>query len=332
VSFQPREGLKPYTCESRTRDKSNHSLTTAYLYHLLEQSSTTALEKDRYIPDTRFRRYISYVLQEHRQGKEVVWLEPYMLKATDEFGFLADFKFIKSDSFRFDREVQRLSLSLDRNDRSNLDFYGNRFEKLQAFIRTFAPQLFPLKLHNALTLNVRTTLRSIRASRLAMKRYVFKGNRTAASQFKGVQEYGPLKEVGKDVLLHFLHRQQDIGFSRDLYRALRGDTFLTFSGMRKMFGYNLGQEHVSGITLGGFRSDDLDRAIDEIQSVAGEKLVVPVIIVPWSRHDESPETRDCYFTIKHRFLRHDLPTQLVSLPTLKSQSTFKWSISNMVVA
>ena len=44
---------------------------------------------------------------------------PYYLEEQNTYGFIIDFKFSKNIDVLFDKEVQKLSLSLDVNGRSN---------------------------------------------------------------------------------------------------------------------------------------------------------------------------------------------------------------------
>ncbi len=147
----------------------------------------------------------------------------------------------------------------------------------------------------------------------------------------GVKEHGPLRPVEDDVLLYFVYRPADKPLSYDLYRALRGDTYPTFSGMKKMFGYDLGERHVSGLSVDDFSQDSIDYAIQLIQSYGTDRLVVPICIVPWSRFDEHEGAGDNYYRLKYAFLKNNLPTQLVSVSTLQDKNKLKWSVSNIAL-
>ena len=79
-----------------------------------------------------------------RRAQQTVWLEPYFLKRVRKFGFLADFRFQAHPGSRSDRRIQQLSLSLDKDNRSNRNFYVDRLEKLRHFILKFYDRIFPI--------------------------------------------------------------------------------------------------------------------------------------------------------------------------------------------
>ena len=89
--------------------------------------------------------------------------------------------------------------------------------------------------------------------------------------------------------------------------------------MQAMFRYNLSQEHVTGIPVPGFTEADLEAAAQQIKAVAANALVVPVVLVPWSRL-EGPDVDDSYYRAKHVFLRNSLPSQFVSLRTIQTRA------------
>jgi hypothetical protein len=336
VSFNPRDGFEAFTCKTTT----NHRLTRNLLYHLLTRKCT-----DRSLPidvvEGDNRKRVNFVLKEHQQGREVVWLEPYFLKSTQRFGFLADFRFRKAPETEFNREVLQLSLSLDKDGRDNRDFYVDRFEKLHQFIREVCPQIFPLELEANSNIDIKTgveniknSLESLSSLKLDMKTYVFADPPNEAvsnSQFKGVRSHGPLRPAKDDALLYFLFYPEHKSFSYDLYWALQGKTYATFPGMEKMFNYSLDKQHVGGVPVEGFEPANLERAIKTIKANAGNRLVVPIIIVPWNRNDPGLETNDKYYRLKHLFLKHNLPTQLVTLPKLQDKNTVKWAISDIAL-
>ena len=73
VSYENRNGFEAFHCTPRT----NNFLTLDYLYHLLKRSCSSLAEDEYYFEDWRFDPRAMFVLQEHQEGREVVWLEPY---------------------------------------------------------------------------------------------------------------------------------------------------------------------------------------------------------------------------------------------------------------
>jgi len=325
VSFVQDSEFEAYLCQPRTNDH----LTVAFLFEVLKKNCKEVLAPSEYLIEDRFVRRIGFVLRQHREGNETVWLEPYFLRASKTFGFLADFEFRKYSEEPFNKKIQYLSLSLDRNFRENKNFYVDRFEKLQLFVRSFHSKLFPLRYSDRHSIDINTTLSRLDAPTLSMKRYIFANDKKANSQFTGIKECGPLRSVKDDVLLYFVYRPADKPLSYDLYRALRGDSYATFAGMKQMFGYELGQRHVSGVPVDDFTPEKIECALDVIKSAAKNRLVVPIIIVPWHKGDDGSLADDNYYRLKYCFLSQNLPTQFVSLSTLQDKNRLKWSISNI---
>lgn len=327
VTFKQKESFEEYLCHSRT----NSYLTIDFLFYLLRQQCKNNVDASLFIVEEQIRRRIDFVLSRYPQGVQTVSLSPYLLKSTNDYGFLADFKFIKALEAPFDRTVQQLSLSLDKNFRENRDFYVNRFEKLQNFLDRFRPQLFPL-IHGPLRIDIVPSLVPLGGERLKNKQYVFSGDQRSHSQFVGIKSFGPLKSLESDVGVCFVYRPQDKPFSLDLYRALLGKTYATFSGMQDMFGYELNQTNILGVPIQSFDKTGVDNSIGMIRENSRGKRFVPLVIVPWHRIEDEELVGSQYYTLKHGFLRERFATQFVSLVTLQDRNKLKWSISNIGLA
>jgi hypothetical protein len=101
ISFEPisSEDFEEFECSSFD----NWKLTKNYLFFLLLEKVKRSgkFNDDEFIcsqPQKSFRKRIWFVLQTHNEGKETVWLEPYYLEISREFGFLVDFEFRKEES------------------------------------------------------------------------------------------------------------------------------------------------------------------------------------------------------------------------------------------
>jgi hypothetical protein len=307
----------------------NSYLTIDYLFWLLERYSKKNLNESEYsisLGDFR-KKSISFVLDDFIEGKQVVWLEPYLLRKEGKYGFLLDFKFTMFKEQSFTKRIQQLSLSLDRNGRSNTNFYSDRYEKIQRFLHKFHSRLFSFE---EAEIRVEKRLQNIVSSRLKPKNYVFANGETAKSQFMGVKNNGPLKASSPNVKVYFVFREEDRSYSHDLYRALRGDSFpSTFPGMKTMFGYDLSRENVSGATIADFSIPELQKVISNIRKDSGENPVVPLLITPFSKDDYDEEASAKYYLAKHTFLKHHIPSQFVSLKRLQKKEELKWAISNI---
>lgn len=326
VSFAPVEGFEEFTCDSST----NPYVTCRLLFDVLAAKCKSSLPEESYSIDERFDRRVYFVLETHDVGESTVWLSPYYLRSQQLFGFLSDFKFRRSPDAPFDRRILQLSLSLDKQFRDNPNSYVDRYEQLARFLKEVSPKVFPITLRDGTAIGIQRGLVRLRAHSLGVKTYLFSDDNSSKSQFMGVREHGPLRRAGDDVLLYFVYRPGDKAFSHDLYRALRGDTYATFPGMERVFGYSLGKEHVAGVPLDDFTGASYNTVINQIKASADERSIVPVVLVPWTRHDEEFVSEE-YYRFKHVFLRSSLPSQFVSLKTIQDKRTFKWSIANIAL-
>lgn len=328
ITFSEKPGFAAFACRSCDYP----GITCRLLFHLLRTTCEQSLPQSSFLIEDSFLRRISFVLEVHPQGDKTVWLSPYYLCVKRAFGFLADFRFRRRLGIPFDREILRLSLSLDRQYKENRNFYADRYQQLQLFIRNYHARLFPLRLNDQCQLDIRTSLIPVPSESLDTKTYLFADAKPSNSQFLGIKQFGPLTNAPADARICFMYRAQDKPYSYDLYKALRGDTYATFSGMEAMFRFRLTKDHVIGLPVIDFEPQHLEAAVLELQSQAPGSLIVPVLLVPWSRHDTDTNPDEAYYRSKHVFLRHCLPSQFVSLKTIQNSEVFKWSASNIALA
>lgn len=325
VCYAKREGFEAFECDAGT----NWQLTLWYLFNLLKAKSTEALSPDSFIYNEHFGTTLAFVLSHDSLGQDTVELQPYYLRCGKVFGLLVGFHFRVASGTPFDRRIQQRSLSLNQSFGENKDYYADQYGKIDQFLKLYRTRLFPVVSPEGTRIDVDTRLVSLPAGRLKTKTYVFADNATAASQFAGVKSRGPLRCVNNDALICFMYRPEDKPLSHDLYRALRGDTYGTFKGMSEMFRFSLGTEHVIGVPLSGFDKAGLEDGISRMKEQVGSRTALPLILFPWSRLDPDPAGRRTYYLLKHCFLSHGLPTQLVSLKRLRDRESMKWSIANI---
>ena len=306
----------------------NVYLTIDALRSALIQSCEDKLDAHRFRIIEGFRRHIEIITAEYDEGNQVVALEPYFLRCSRKFGFLADFRFHSTKEHRYTRRSLQLSLSLDSRGQPNRNHYADRYSHLAEFVEKFHSVIFPLTLPGGYEIDVDTRLVELTSEKLDIKHYVVGSRRETRSQFMGVKERGPLKHARDDTRLCFLYRREDRPLSHDLFRALRGDTYRTFSGMEQMFNLPLTKERVSGMPLSTFSSDEIRRVADQVVSDAKGGPVVPVVLTPFSRHDD-PEDNDYYWHLKHAFLSRGLPIQVVATETVSDRNKLKWSTASI---
>ena len=326
TSFESFDGAKQVNLEPFE----NTYVTLDALRRALVESCRSGLKAEKYQVRGGFRQKIEVVVEEHEAGVATVSLEPYLLRSAGQFGILVGFRFHSDKAYRGTRRALQLSLALDRNGQPNLDFYADRYAKLSDFVREFHGALFPLRMSDGQEVKVGSRLVGLSPDALAVKRYVMNGQRESRSQFVGVQKFGPYEQNDEDTQLYFLYRKEDHGLSQDLFRALRGDTFRTFSGMRDVFRFPIAQHNVRGATISEFEVGEIDRVAEMVAADAAGRPVVPVVITPFSRRDEAEEN-EAYWTLKHAFLARGMPIQVVAAETVADRNTLKWSTSGIAL-
>lgn len=312
------------------RASENQYLTIDALRTALIQSCESVLDPHQFRVYQGIRRHVEIITSEFEEGTQVTSIEPYYLQTTDQFGFLADFRFRPHPRFRKSRKALELSLSLDKNGRQNLNYYADRYTHLQNFVKHYLAKLSPLILPGGEEIQISTRIVTIKAQSLKTKRYVVHNDRSSTSQFMGIKSHGPLKPASPDTQLYFLYRQVDRALARDLYRALHGDLYRTFEGMNKMFDFPFSRANVTGISLTDFTAEEIQRVRNTILNDSDRANLVPIILTPFSRYDE-PEENAPYWYMKHAFLSRGLPIQVVSTDTVANRDTLKWSTASIAL-
>jgi len=294
----------------------------------LIQSCRDNLESSQFRVTKGFLSRVEITTGTYSEGVQVISLEPYLLRSRGQFGFLADFRFRPIEEYQRTRRALQLSLSLDRSGRRNSNYYADRYSHLVAFVKKFHNVIFPITLPGGQQVQVERQLVELSPERLDVKRYVVGSNRVSNSQFMGVKQDGPLEECPHDAHLYFLFKEEDRPLSRDLFRALRGDTFNTFAGMEKMFHFPIENSSVSGAALADFSDGEIERMANRVKVDAGGRNVVPIFLTPFSKNDEPLENK-AYWKLKHAFLSKGLPIQVVASKTVADKNQLKWSAAGI---
>ena len=323
ISLTEREGFNEFECESFD----NLYLTNRYLFKKLCGLTSQKFDQTAYYVEDGFNSRVYYRIKEHPQGWETVWLEPYILKAEGQFGFLVDYHFELKDGQDFNREVQKLSLSLDENYQENKNFYVSKSEKLKLFLSSVYNKI--KSLDDKKGIKIGSNFTKIDSDLLDTKEYIFRNQEKSKSQFKGINKNGPLEPIQNDIKLVFIYRPGDKPFSYDLYNALKGETFATFNGMEKVFDFKLNPDHVDGIEIEEFTKENVKEKIEELSNY--ESKILPIIISPWNKNNSTDREDKLYNYIKYKLLKKRLPSQFVSLEILKDKNKLKWAISNIAL-
>jgi hypothetical protein len=320
VSLQPREAFEPFTVSAGAKI----DLTLRVMFEALKTRCMTVYDTREFsLPDSSFRREVSFLLQEHPEGKEVIALQPYYVGATKQFGLLVDFHFDLKAGVPFSRRIQQLSLSLDQNYRRNLDFYADHLQRIRSWIGRSHGKLFPLMLHGATTpLKISSDFLPLSARQLRPKTYIVGRNRESRGQFTGVKEAGPLESVDVCPPLLFAFREEDREPARRLARALKGgEAELNFPGFQKLFHLPL-TILPDPVVMKDFSRSEMERALQRVQGAVGTKPI-PVLVMP--------KDEDAYVTHKSVFAHSGVATQVCTTDMIADDYALKWSVANVAL-
>lgn len=326
VALTARAGFEPYRCHSWAEP----DLTLQILFSALKNRCVEDFAGEVIISSKPFLRLIDFVLVHREEGDEIVWLRPYALKATGEFGFLTDYSFRAKDNARPNKRTLELSLS-QKAGRPNRDFYADHHEKLRLFLRLYSEKLTRLSLHDESQVQLSFTLRTLRATTLSERVYLLRNEVEVPSPFRGLQQHQPLKPASQNARFVFLFRDEDRRRSQELFRGLRGEVFPTFRGMETVFRTRIDKSNTSGMTVPGFSHKELETVARKLKESYPEQQVIPIAIVPFSKH-KSPEDTAGYYTAKHAFLQQGLASQFVDRSRFDDRDSLKWAISNIGLA
>lgn len=251
-------------------------------------------------------------------GEKSVWIEPYFLKTINQFGFLLDYKFIQNKDYPFNREVQKYSLSLDASYGQNKNYHIDKNEIILSFIQRNINSIKELTAE----LSISKQLQVIKADTLKPKTYIFKGRKTANSQFNGVMQHGPYEEVQKEPFYYYVYKEEHKSYGQELVKALNG-SFFTFKGLDKLHLPKQSKANTKGITLNDFTIQEINRILEEVKSNEQNN---PIIISVTPEKEE-----DFYYQLKHQCLQENIPVQTVHTETIRNSNTLKWSVSNIAI-
>ncbi len=295
--------------------------------YALIQSCKNNLQANQFSVVEGFRKPLEILMAEYPEGKQVISLEPYLLRTRGKFGLLADFCFHPTPEHRGTRRAQELSLSLDKHSQRNLNYYADRYSHLTAYVKKCHHRIFPLTIPGGYEVAVEPKLLKLNPEMLDAKNYIVGSGSVSRSQFMGIKQSGPFKQ-SQGTHLYFLYRYEDRPLSHDLYRALRGDTFGTFPGMERMFQVPTSKENVNGTALSNFGADEIQQIRDKVVRDAAGRNVVPIVLTPFSKHD-APDENKAYWNLKHAFLSKELPIQVVATETVADKNILKWSAASI---
>jgi hypothetical protein len=328
VSFTRRAGFTSFTCKS---NKTNNRLTVRFLRYLLVKTLRSQQHNlDYEYDEARFSSSVDFIIERLKPGKRVITCQPYFLRSAKKFGFLINYRFRKDDDFPFNREVQRLSLSLDRSYRVNTKYYTEKFHILRSFIAEELPQAFPL-VGNEAEVDINLEFEELNALKLDKKIYLLRDEKKSHSQFMGLKQHGPYTSVDDHIHYVFIFENRFRDFANDIYLGLLGKKYGgLFPGLKELFGLNIHKTDVTQVPVSVYTQVSLDAAFKQVLKIKSEKIgtrVVGVFITPEQEIPFGDTTT--YFYMKHLFASNGLALQFINYEHLSNTNTLKWSLANI---
>lgn len=316
ISFEQKMDFEEFIC----KPEYNNKLTLHYLYDcLVKKIKAQFNDNEVIIPQKAFRKIIYIILKKHNEGKECLLISPYYLSSEKKFGFLIDFKFLKEKNIQFNRKIQKLSLSLDKNFKSNSNYYIDKFDKLNQFKIAFYPKIFPLQMGNK-KIELEDSFIKVNADTLKIKIFLVGNSKESTSQFVGIRENGPFEPLETAITLLFFYKNEYKQFAADLAKALQGEMFSTFNGLEKF--YRISDIKIKGIEIQ--EEDFVQPVINEIHEYSNSnENFIPVIIL-YKQGEEK------YYDAKRVVLeKYNKAVQFITLELLRNKESLKWSVSNI---
>ncbi|AXP82028.1 Piwi domain protein [Mariniflexile rhizosphaerae] len=333
VSFSPKDGFEEYLAYS------NYAigLTKRFLLKILFGSLTNNKCSFLFEVKRRFsEEQIEFTLYEFQQGKQVISLSPFYLEEQKRFGFIVDFRFSKNKDLPFNKEVQVLSLSLDKQGRSNKNYYSDKFKLINVFLEKVYDEIQTLSENENNQIHIERNLIETPVFQLSKKEYIFSNKSTANSQFQGIRNYGPLQKIEKEVIFAFIFEDRFKSFANELYLSLTGKSNPgTFPGFEQMFGVVLNTNNVKQIKVEGLSNENLLKVVDtvkELQQSESNKKVIGIYIEDYAIDIEDLPASNRYYFLKYNFIKNNLALQVVNYRKLSERNSLKWSTSNVALA
>jgi hypothetical protein len=320
ISSEPHDDFIPYNVSSKT----NNDLTVNFLYQTL---LLTCKENDlKIIPGRKFLKAIDFIVDESLLGNEAISIMP--VYNNSKFGFVLNYHFVKDKNSPLSKEVLIKSLSLNKYGGINSDYYLNKYQKLQLFIKSQWDTVFA-PMSEKLNIEISKEMDEFPHWRLDVKKYIFADGNHATTQFKGILNFGPFNEYPGNPLLCFIYRNHEKEISHEFYRALNGTKYPTFLGMEKMFKFPMNKDTVIGLGVNGYSKDEVLKLLDNIKTQSRGREVLPIVLAPWTRDSATPDESKTYYFMKHQFLKNNMPSQFAGIKRVTDYESLKWSVASI---
>lgn len=332
ISFTPKDGFEEYITNSYL----SIGLSKKYLLNQLVDTLENSKLHFTYKVKKKFTDWsVEFIIAQYLQGNRIIYMSPYFLEEQNAYGFIIDFKFSKKDGIPFDKDVQKLSLSLDSNGRSNKNYYTDKFILVNNFIKEIYPSIKNIGTLNS-PITISTNLIETTVFHLNKKEYIFSNNNISSSQFQGIRNFGVYKNISQDIIFAFIFEDRFRSFANELYLNLIGKLNPgTFPGLDQMFSINMNTKNVRQIKLNDHSLDTMFRVVDDVKSLQDDnpdKKIVGIYIEDCAVDSEDIPASNNYYFLKYHFIKNNLPLQVVNYRKLGDRNSLKWSTSNLALA
>ncbi|MBH1971656.1 hypothetical protein FK216_10210 [Moraxellaceae bacterium AER2_44_116] len=303
--------------ERYVSSKENHFLTTWYISQKINENkkSFNITKVDSFSKNSP----VFYVNSENlKEGSREVTLRPFYYKNLKLFGFIYGFHYKKE---KLDEKLTKLDLinsfSLDVNGKSNKEqSYDVRKYLSSNFKRLIIPIL------SSINFNVKVKLLVVDNKDLYKVEYL--GEKGVSNKsFLSVRNNGCYKNTSVSCFT-FVFLERDRQFARDIYYALKGETFPEqFSGMKNMFNISLEKNNVNFLVLSDFEINENSDLISRIRSNSCGFLIFCL----FSKDEDC--VSNFYLSIKLECLRGNIPSQFLYKQKFLNKELLRWSISNI---
>ena len=326
ISRNPKEGYDFFECNYSTQPHYSEY----YLFQeLIDSLSDDWKGCDFELPENSKYKEVRFITNRFTKGCTEIIVHPYFLKSHGKIGFIFQhhFRLSSKKGVEFDREVQKLSLSLDSTGKQNVFYYRDK----EALITNFVSNLFRSFVSGKI-LEIDNSFFGAPSKKLENKSYLVKNNQLSPSQFMGIKNKGPFRKINEKVRYLFVFSEKTRPLARDIYLGLSGKLFpAQFPGLPAMFDLEINNEIVEHHVVRQFDKDSLNvvgEKVKEIQrSYPDSKILILIALPKGIKGVEG--VFDAYGYLKLLSLKNSAFCQFVTEDSFFRRDQIKWSISNI---
>lgn len=304
----------------------NPILMTSIIWHLFKNKIVSQYRGKYEIID-HFQKFVSFVAEEFEEGNRVVKVSPYYLPIKKMVGYLFNFDFRKNPGIKYDKKIQLLSFSIDRNGKSNANSYLDRLNFMKKFLNTKFIEMLQLSI-DGIEYKLYSEFVKLESKELSDRIYIFNNGKTDRNKTRGIKNK-PFKLPCKEPFYVFIFKENEKEVGNELFKALIGRTYQsTFPGMKEQFNIDLTTQNVSSINIDLTKDslEDLEYKLKAKLINHQNKQVIGVFVDSYSDfYSKSP----VYIKVKYVFSNLRIPLQVVRKNRILASEGLKWAASGI---